>query len=127
MVVALVVSSCTGKIGDARRTGSNTGAGTGGRVLRSVRAHPGPGGSSVPGAGGSTTTTPGALVIGASVLHRLTPVEYSNTIRDLLGATVDIDDASRRHRRPRLLERFRLSGHGQQHGQRLRASRGSGR
>src|SRR5438309_11521593 len=90
VVVALVVSSCTGKSGDARRTDSVTGAGTGTGSGASVgQGATGAGGSSVSGSGGSTAK-PGALVIGTSVLHRLTRTEYSNTVRDLLGAPVDL-------------------------------------
>ena len=59
--------SCTGVIGRDLGTGTET-SGTGGI--------------------GGDIKPPKELIVGTSILHRLTRTEYTNTVRDLLGATL---------------------------------------
>jgi len=80
-VAAAPVAGCTGKIGDITTNGVD---GVGNPPT-------GPTG----GAGGGPATTGGGgtgpgvnLLVGTSVIHRLTRTEYANTVRDLLGAAL---------------------------------------
>lgn len=82
----LVVSSCTGRISVMQASGTASGSvGSGSSVGSS-----GSGASSGSGGSVSGIAQPPPLVIGTTILHRLTRTEYANTVRDLLGATVDV-------------------------------------
>ena len=81
-LAAAPASGCTGRIGDVENTNGVDGVGhpstgpTGGST----------GGSATTGTGG---TGPGVnLLVGTSVIHRLTRTEYANTVRDLLNASL---------------------------------------
>jgi Protein of unknown function (DUF1592)/Protein of unknown function (DUF1588)/Protein of unknown function (DUF1587)/Protein of unknown function (DUF1595)/Protein of unknown function (DUF1585) len=85
--LALALAACTGRIDGSGGRGTTGGAastvGMGG--MGGIGASTGAGGASS-GAGGSAGGTGGATVAeGATPLRRLTPREYNNTVRDLLG------------------------------------------
>ncbi len=85
-VVSLAIG-CSGTIGDAASEGPENGPGSPG---------PGVGQPATPPVGGGAPavsdapTTCGPKEIGVSPMHRLTRHEYDNTIRDLIGESLDI-------------------------------------
>ncbi|MDB4983797.1 MAG: Cellulose-binding domain protein [Myxococcales bacterium] len=73
-----LLSACTGKISDVRAGAAGTGS----------AGNTGNGGSSgAAGATGVAMNVPAGLAVGASGLHRLSRIEYDNSLRDLLGDT----------------------------------------
>jgi Protein of unknown function (DUF1588)/Protein of unknown function (DUF1592)/Protein of unknown function (DUF1595)/Protein of unknown function (DUF1587)/Protein of unknown function (DUF1585) len=66
-----LAGACRGQIGGGATSGPGAGTGTGGA------------GSPTTGSAGGS----GALTVGATGLHRLSRIEYDNTVRDLLGDT----------------------------------------
>lgn len=93
----LACTACNGSIGDARNgPGGSTAPGSGNG--RSNGPETGGSGNSASGNGG-TGNGGGGTVVGAkckgvdpgpSVIRRMTRVEYGNTVRDLLGATMPV-------------------------------------
>src|SRR6266404_4714624 len=89
LLAAAPAAGCTGSIGDAIGDVRNTN-GVGGVGNPSTGAT---GGGTGGGTGGPATTGGGTgngvnLLVGTSVIHRLTRTEYANTVRDLLGASL---------------------------------------
>jgi len=87
-LAAAPAAGCTGTIGnpigDVKNTNGVDGVGN---------PSTGPTGGGTGGATGGPATTGGGtgtgvnLLVGTSVIHRLTRTEYANTVRDLLGAS----------------------------------------
>ena len=90
----LLAAGCTGSVGSRNGStpgGPGSGPGSGGPGSNGgggPGSNPGggPGGAPGPGPGGMTVQ-PGQEVPGVAVFHRLTRLEYNNTLRDLLGDT----------------------------------------
>jgi hypothetical protein len=90
---SLLAISCTGSIDDGKRSGSDPSS--------PGSTDPGAGssdpGASTPGAGPSVANdvpnTCGADQLGPSPLHRLTRLEYDNTIHDLIGEDMKLSKA----------------------------------
>jgi hypothetical protein len=84
---ALATACQAGKIGDGQ-SGTAGAAGTASGAAGSVGGTGGTGPVGTGGPGGSTgvaMNVPTGLAVGASGLHRLSRIEYDNTLRDLLG------------------------------------------
>jgi Protein of unknown function (DUF1587) len=83
LLAAVPAAGCTGTIGDIKNTNGVDGVGN---PSSTGPTGAGTGGSATTGGGG---TGPGPnLLVGTSVIHRLTRTEYANTVRDLLGASL---------------------------------------
>jgi hypothetical protein len=74
VIVCALVGACRGQVTGGAGGASATGAGTGGA-----------GGTSTGQAGAAAA--PNELTVGATGIHRLSRIEYDNTLRDLLGDT----------------------------------------
>jgi hypothetical protein len=85
VAAAALLGACTGQI----RGAGGTGAGSGSGASTGTGTGSGAGGASATGAGTGVggAGVVGGLAVGPTGLHRLSRLEYDNTLRDLLGDT----------------------------------------